>query len=240
MLGRAGEDVRRQDVDRRLVGVEGGFVGVGDLGRRLVLESGGDEHRVGATIESLVAQVADVGDVLDVQDVDAVVEQDAADEVGQEVAAQVADVGVAVDGRSAGVHSDPSRLEWLDGLDPAGERIAQADRHLVVNARRLSRAPLTFGTATRYLTRGLAVRFHRSPGGVDSEASSHARGIRSAGARRGLPADPPYTPGDAPSHRPRRGRNAVRCLRGFDRGRARSARPIPVRRADDARSSRPG
>ena len=50
-----------------LVGVEGGLVRVGDLGRRLVLEAGGDEHRVRATVEALVAQVADVGDVLDVE-----------------------------------------------------------------------------------------------------------------------------------------------------------------------------
>ena len=69
MLGRAREDVGGQDVDRRLVGVEGRLVGGGDLGRRLVLEAGLDQHPVLAAVEPLVAQVADVGDVLDVEDV---------------------------------------------------------------------------------------------------------------------------------------------------------------------------
>ena len=58
VLGGAREDVGGQDVDQRLVGVERGLVRVGDLGRRLVLEAGRDEHRVGAAVEALVAQVA--------------------------------------------------------------------------------------------------------------------------------------------------------------------------------------
>ena len=65
--------------------VEGGLVGVGDLGGRLVLEPGRDEHAVLAAIEPLVAQVPDVGDVLDVEDVHAVVQQDSPDQVGQQV-----------------------------------------------------------------------------------------------------------------------------------------------------------
>jgi hypothetical protein len=50
--------------------------------------------------------MADVGDVLDVQDLDAVVEQDPPNEIGQEKRPEVADVGVAVDRRPAGVHPD--------------------------------------------------------------------------------------------------------------------------------------
>src|SRR4029079_621697 len=101
-LGGAGEDGGGQGPGQGLVGVEGGLVRVGDLGRRLVLQTGRDEHRVRAAVEALVAQVADVRDVLDVEHVDAVVEQRPADEVGQQVAAEVADVGVAVHGRAAG------------------------------------------------------------------------------------------------------------------------------------------
>ena len=89
-----------------------------------------DEHRVRAAVEALVAQVADVGDVLDVEDVDAVVEQGPPDEVGQQVAAQVPDVGVAVDGRAAGVHPDAAGLERLDRFDPAGQGVAEAEGHL--------------------------------------------------------------------------------------------------------------
>ena len=121
--------MRGQDVDGRLVGMERRLVRGGDLGRRLGLQSGLDQHRVLAAVEALVAQMADVGDVLDVEDVDPVIEQDAPDEVGQQVAAQVAHVGVAIDGRAAGVHPHPPVLERLDRFDLPGERVAEAERH---------------------------------------------------------------------------------------------------------------
>ena len=107
VLGRAREDVGWEEVDQRRVGMEAGLVGIGDLGRRLVLELRRHQHPVGAAVEALVAQVADVGDVLDVEDVQAVVEQRPPDEVGQQEGAQVADVGPAIDGRAAGVEADP-------------------------------------------------------------------------------------------------------------------------------------
>ncbi len=134
VLGRAREDVSRKDVDQRLVGMEGRFVGVGDLARRLVFETGRDEHRIRSAVEPLVAQVSDIGDVLDLEDIDAVVEQGAADQVGQEVAAQVADMGVAVDGRAAGVHPDAARFERFDRLDAPAQGIAQVEGHLAVHA----------------------------------------------------------------------------------------------------------
>ena len=88
-----------------------------------------DEHPVLAAIELVVAQVADVGDVLDVEHVDAVVQQHAPDQVRQQVAPQVADVGVAVDGRAARVHPDATRLQRLDGPHLAGQRVAQSEGH---------------------------------------------------------------------------------------------------------------
>ena len=129
VVRRPREDVGRQDVDERGIGVEGRLVRGRDLGRRLRLEARGDEHPVLAPVEPLVAQVADVRDVLHVEDVDAVVEQRPPDQVGQEVAPQVADVGVAVDGRAAAVHPDPARLDRVHGLGLASERIAQAQGH---------------------------------------------------------------------------------------------------------------
>ena len=90
-------------------------------------QPGLDEHRSVAAIEPLVAQVADVGDVLDVEDLEAVVEQRPPDEVGQQVAAQVPDVRVAVDRRPAGVHPDAAGFERLDLVHVAGERVAQAE-----------------------------------------------------------------------------------------------------------------
>ena len=77
VLGGAREHVGRQDVDERLVGVERRLIGIGDLGGRLVLESGLDQHPVLAAVELVLPQVPDVGDVLDVEDLEAVVQQDA-------------------------------------------------------------------------------------------------------------------------------------------------------------------
>ncbi len=161
VIGRAREDVGGQDVDRGLVGMERGFVRVGDLGRRLVLQAGGHQHRVLAAVEALVAQVADVGDVLDVEDVDAVVQEGPPDQVGEQIAAQVPDVRVAVDGRATGVHPDPAAFERLDLFDPAGEGIAEPESHAVHAIRRFrdsaDRWPLTVPRKPRYPIRGLAV-----------------------------------------------------------------------------------
>ena len=129
VLGRAREDVRGQDVDGRLIGVECSLVGVGDLGRRLVLETGRHEHRVLAAVEALVAQVADVGDVLDVEHVDPVVEEGPPDQVRQQVAAQVPDVRVAIDGRAARVHADAAGLERFDRFDPTCQGIPESEGH---------------------------------------------------------------------------------------------------------------
>jgi hypothetical protein len=64
VLGRAWEDVGREQVHRGGIGVVGRFVRVGNLGGCLALEARGHEHRVVAAVESLVAKVADIGDVL--------------------------------------------------------------------------------------------------------------------------------------------------------------------------------
>ena len=50
----------------------------------------------------------------------------APDEVGEQERAQVPDVGVAVDGRPAGVHPDPVAVAGLDGLDCTAERVPEA------------------------------------------------------------------------------------------------------------------
>jgi hypothetical protein len=73
--------------------------------------------------------MADIGDVLHLEDVDAVVQQRPPDEVGEQVAAQVADVRVAIDGRAAGVHPDPTGLERLDRLDLPAQGVAEAQCH---------------------------------------------------------------------------------------------------------------
>ena len=129
VLGRPREDVGRQDVHERGVGMERRLVRGRDLGRRLRFQAGRHEHPVLAAVEALVPQVPHVRDVLDVEDVEAVVEERPPDQVREEVAAQVADVGVAVDGRAAAVHRHPARLDRVHGLDLAGERVPEAQGH---------------------------------------------------------------------------------------------------------------
>ena len=54
-----------------------------------MLESGLDQHPVLAAVELVLPQVPDVGDVLDVEDLEAVVQQDAPDQVGEQVRARL-------------------------------------------------------------------------------------------------------------------------------------------------------
>ena len=200
---------------------------------------GRDEHRVRAAVEALVAQVADVGDVLDVEDLDAVVEQRPPDQVGQQVAAQVADVGVAVDGRAAGVHPRPGRARAARPVRPAGSgccAVAGSSAPSYASAISSARAALTFRVEPRYPIRGLAVLIPSFPRRCGPARPHSMPGRR---LEQGPSADPPYTPGDAPPDRLRRARDAVRLVRGVGRRPAPDRpRPDPDRRAR-RRSIRP-
>ena len=96
---------------------------------RLGLEPRLDQHPVLAAVEVLVAQVADVRDVLHVQDVEAVIQQRPADEIGEQVTAQVPDMSVAVDRRPARVHRDVSWPQRDDRLHGPAQGVAQAQGH---------------------------------------------------------------------------------------------------------------
>ena len=186
VLGRPREDVRREEIQEPGVGVEGGLVGVGDLGRRLVLQPGRDEHPVLAAVESLVPEMADVGDVLDLQDGDAVIQDDPPDQVRQEEGPEVADVGEAVDRRAAGVHPEARAVGRFDRLDGPRQGVPQPKRHaeipvasvvprlMVWFSSNFARIALTIQEERRYRDRGLAA-MHRSPGGVTCEASFPVR-----------------------------------------------------------------
>ena len=105
------------------------LVGVGNLLRGLVLETGRDEHPVLTAIEPLVAHVTDVGDVLHVEHGDPVVQRNAPNEVGQQERPEVADVGVAIHRGAAGVHAEARAVERLDRFDRARQRVAKAEGH---------------------------------------------------------------------------------------------------------------
>src|SRR5262249_786869 len=98
----------------------------GDLPGRLPLLAGAALHLVLALVP-VRGEVPDVGDVLHAAHVVPVRFQGAAQQAGDEVGAQVADVGVVVDRHAAGVEA---RLTWPQGLEHAhlaGQRVVQAD-----------------------------------------------------------------------------------------------------------------
>jgi len=115
-----------QDVQLRLVFEEGVGVEAGDLRGRLALGAGGGDDPVLFLCELALAHVADVGDVLDVVHRVAVGLQKAAQPVRHEIRAQVADVGVAVDGGPAGVKPDVARPKRSELLLLAGQRVIDA------------------------------------------------------------------------------------------------------------------
>ena len=121
-----GVDLGRKDVDSRLVLVEAVGVELGYLPNGLALGQGRQYHLVPAGFQQLLAHVPDVGDVLDVEHLDPAGFQHAADPVGHQVGAQVADVGVAVHGGAAGVHANQSRLNRLDFFRLLGKGIEEA------------------------------------------------------------------------------------------------------------------
>ena len=93
---------------------------------------------------ALARRVADdlvvhVGDVHHPGDREALPGEVAAQQVGEEEAAEVADVRGRIDGRAAAVHADRARLERLEGLQRAAERVAER-RRLIAPPRRRSRS----------------------------------------------------------------------------------------------------
>ena len=99
------DDVRALDVELIAVGEERVGVVFCDLHDGFMLALGALEHFVLAGV-CVGGEVADVGDIHDAADVVAEVAQALFQHVLHDIAAQVADVGVMVDRRAAGVHFD--------------------------------------------------------------------------------------------------------------------------------------
>ena len=116
-------DVHLADVGHERVGVVGG-----DLVGRLVLQTGGDEHLVLASVERVIGEVADICDVHDLMGWKAEVGQAAAKEVRQHERPQVADVHVAVHGWTAGVDPHHAVVDRPELLPRASEGVVQPDR----------------------------------------------------------------------------------------------------------------
>ena len=102
----------------------GGVVGDGEVGG-------------GGVADDLVV---DVGDVHDVVDGDALLAEEAAEDVDVEEGAEVADVAVVVDGGAAAVHAERGRADGGEGLDFSAEGVEEFDGcHVAIFFRRSRR-----------------------------------------------------------------------------------------------------
>ena len=73
--------------------------------------------------------VVHVGDVHDVADVVSALAQKAIEKIDGDKCAEIADVAVVIDGRSAGVHADAVAVEWMEFFDLPGKSVIEAQCH---------------------------------------------------------------------------------------------------------------
>ncbi len=73
--------------------------------------------------------VVDVGDVHDVADVVSALAQKAIEKIDGDECAEIADVAVVVDGRSAGIHADAVAVERMEIFDLPGKSVIETQCH---------------------------------------------------------------------------------------------------------------
>jgi hypothetical protein len=115
-------------VQARQVALEGVGKEGGDVPGRAAGAAAALFHLVFAGIR-VRSQVADVGDVDDVPHVDAVQLQHAPQGIAEQIGAQVADVGVVVDGRAAGVQASAAAFQRFERAQAALVSVVQHQRH---------------------------------------------------------------------------------------------------------------
>ena len=122
--GGAGLDIGRQGAERRHIGVK---LGRGAPGQRVDcltgLARGGDDL------------VLDIGDVADIADVIRAVSvaQHAIQQIEGNDRAAIADMRQVIDGRAADIHPDQPRIDRLERLLAAGQRVVKDKRHQAVS-----------------------------------------------------------------------------------------------------------
>ena len=122
-------DVQRRDVRPVSLGVMSGDIPdrLGTFGRHLL-------HLVLTGI-GIVGQVPDIGDVDDVSELVALERQRAAQHIGEDIGAHVADVRVIVDCRSAAVDARFAGVDRLKGFRFAGKAVEQHERRSIGHGR---------------------------------------------------------------------------------------------------------
>ena len=148
-VGRARHVVRHAHVQQALARVELVFVLLGNVPRGAARLLARRLHLVFARLDVVIGQVTDVGDVHHLRDLEALVLHEAAQHVGEQEAAEVADVRTAVDRRPAVIHRDLARQERAQFVEAAGQRVVEADRHRSCAAWRDARRGASAGEGRR-------------------------------------------------------------------------------------------
>ena len=128
VVGRAAPNSRLENVQASHVVAKRVPMCLGKLPDVLALAPGADDHFVLALV-GVAGEVADIRDVHNVADVVAGPQQHALEDVLEDIRAEVADVGVVVDGRSAGVEADLAGRDRGERLFPAGQCAVKGDIH---------------------------------------------------------------------------------------------------------------
>ncbi len=132
VVGGPAPDVRLEDIQRaadravKACGVE-----LGDLPGGLAGAARAFFHFVFAGI-GIRDQVADIGDVHHMFDLVTVEFQHPAQQIFEDIGAQVADMGVVVDGRAAGIQANFRGIERRELADSTGEGIKQRKVHFAL------------------------------------------------------------------------------------------------------------
>jgi len=129
IIGRHRPLGRLADIERFHIGPEGLGIVLRDVPDRL--RPGGSHllHLVLARI-AIVGQMADIGDIDDVGEIVALPAQRASQHIGEDIGAHIADMGVVVDRRPAGIDARFAGVDGSEFLQLAGERVEQLERRL--------------------------------------------------------------------------------------------------------------
>ena len=129
IIGRHRPFGRLADVERFHIGPEGLGIVLRNVPDRLRLGGSHLLHLVLARI-AVIGQMADIGDVDDVGEVVALPAQRTAQHVGEDIGAHIADMGVVVDRRPAGIDARFALVDGGEFLQLAGERVEQLERRI--------------------------------------------------------------------------------------------------------------
>ena len=122
--------MRGEDIHFLLCGKGIRFIKARNLLRRLFFFGGGFCHFVGATValrNVVVGQVSDVGDVFDHTHFIAAVGEVAADEVGIAIGAQITDVDIVINCRTACVHAHFAGVDGRERIFALGEGVVERE-----------------------------------------------------------------------------------------------------------------